>query len=364
MKKITGLYTIISIISFQLSAQQIEDLNFSEITHDFGNIQEEDGPVTHEFVFTNNSDKPVKILNVRASCGCTTPDWSKEPVAPGENGFIQAQYNPKNRPGSFSKSLTITTDLEDLVVRLFIKGNVTPKVKSIDEELNVVLGGIRVKYRGFNMQRVKTTDTPTVREFDVYNSSDTIITFLDKLDGPDHIKVSFVPQALSPKQKGKIFVTYNGKSRNDLGFMSDNVTFYTDEKESPGKSISVYATIEEYFPPMTQEQLAMAPHLNIADNTHDFGKVLQGKKVSTKFTLTNSGKSDLNIRKVKANCGCTISKLEKEDLKPGESTAIKVTFDSKNRRGNQQKSVTIYSNDPTAPTQRVTIKAVVTQTGS
>lgn len=197
MKKITGLYTIISIISFQLSAQQIEDLNFSEITHDFGNIQEEDGPVTHEFVFTNNSDKPVKILNVRASCGCTTPDWSKEPVAPGENGFIQAQYNPKNRPGSFSKSLTITTDLEDLVVRLFIKGNVTPKVKSIDEELNVVLGGIRVKYRGFNMQRVKTTDTPTVREFDVYNSSDTIITFLDKLDGPDHIKVSFVPDRKS-----------------------------------------------------------------------------------------------------------------------------------------------------------------------
>src|SRR5687768_13639384 len=96
---------VLLFITFASIAQQPKALQFKEEAHDFGTIAEEGGPVMHEFNFTNNTNRPVKILTVQASCGCTTPAWTKEVVQPGKTGFIQASYNPKGRPGFFNKSL-------------------------------------------------------------------------------------------------------------------------------------------------------------------------------------------------------------------------------------------------------------------
>src|SRR5688572_13991949 len=112
------------LICTAVSGQQIKPLQFREETFDFGNVPEEGGPVTHEFTFTNVSSRPVKILSVEASCGCTTPDWSKDPVLPGKNGFIQARFDPKGRPGYFTKSLTVTADFDSNPIMLQIKGTV------------------------------------------------------------------------------------------------------------------------------------------------------------------------------------------------------------------------------------------------
>src|SRR5690349_3592189 len=102
-----ALFAFASLLtSLPAVAQQAPQLQFGEETYNFGTIGELKGPVVHEFVFTNNSSRPVKILKVQASCGCTTPAWSKEIVKPGGQGFIQARYDPKGRPGFFTKSLT------------------------------------------------------------------------------------------------------------------------------------------------------------------------------------------------------------------------------------------------------------------
>src|SRR3954462_8253240 len=103
-KQITFTLVLVGLINFGFS-QQAKQLQFKEEIFDFGKVVEDKGPVTHEFVFTNNSSRPVKVLTVQASCGCTTPGWSKEAVEPGKTGFIQASYNPKGRPGFFNKSL-------------------------------------------------------------------------------------------------------------------------------------------------------------------------------------------------------------------------------------------------------------------
>jgi len=91
-------------------------------THDFGRIKQ-GTPVTHEFKFTNSGKTPLVITNVQASCGCTTPDWSKEPVMPGGQGFIKATYNAAS-PGAFSKTVTVTANIETGFVQLTIKGEV------------------------------------------------------------------------------------------------------------------------------------------------------------------------------------------------------------------------------------------------
>jgi len=102
---------------------------FANLTHDFGKINESDGAVTTTFEFTNNGTEPLILSEVRASCGCTTPDWTKEPVAPGATGFVKATYNTKGRPGMFDKSITVKTNAtaEGLeTIRLNIKGEVIP----------------------------------------------------------------------------------------------------------------------------------------------------------------------------------------------------------------------------------------------
>jgi hypothetical protein len=87
--------------------------------------------------------------------------------------------------------------------------------------------------------------------------------------------------------------------------------------------------------------------------------VKKNTTVSTDFIFSNTGKSALNIRALKPNCGCTVSTLEKYDFAPGETGTMHVEFNSTGRRGTEQKSIVIFSNDPSAPTQRLVIKAKV-----
>ncbi len=89
---------------------------------DFGKIKQ-GTPVTHEFKFTNTGVVPMIITNVQASCGCTTPAWTKEPIAPGGEGFIKATYNAAAL-GAFNKSVTVTANVENGFVQLSIKGEV------------------------------------------------------------------------------------------------------------------------------------------------------------------------------------------------------------------------------------------------
>ena len=94
---------------------------------DFGKIKQ-GVPVTHEFKFTNKGKVPLLIANAQPSCGCTTPDWSRQPVPPGEKGFIKATFNA-SAVGVFNKSVTVTANVETGAVVLMIKGEVTPPVQ-------------------------------------------------------------------------------------------------------------------------------------------------------------------------------------------------------------------------------------------
>lgn len=90
--------------------------------HDFGKIKQ-GVPVTHEFKFTNTGKTPLVITNVQASCGCTTPAWSKDPIPPGGQGFIKATYNAAAM-GGFNKTVTVMANVENGFKQLSIKGEV------------------------------------------------------------------------------------------------------------------------------------------------------------------------------------------------------------------------------------------------
>lgn len=98
-------------------------IEFEKMEHNYGQIQK-DGDGNCQFTFTNNGTEPLILSNVRASCGCTSPSWTKEPVMPGQTGTIKVSYNTHN-VGGFTKTITVTSNAVDNPrVVLKIKGNV------------------------------------------------------------------------------------------------------------------------------------------------------------------------------------------------------------------------------------------------
>ena len=97
------------------------------------------------------------------------------------------------------------------------------------------------------------------------------------------------------------------------------------------------------------------PKLILQQSNYDFGDIQQGEKVSHIFVLSNGGGDLLKISNVSASCGCTAAAPEKNELGPGESTNLNVTFNSAGRMGKQSKTVRIYSNDPNNPEMLLSI---------
>lgn len=350
---------VVILVSCSAFAQQAKQLAFKEETYDFGSVDESKGPVTHEFVFTNNSPRPVKIIKVQASCGCTTPGWSKDVIPPGKQGFIQASYDPKGRPGFFNKSLTVTTDLEANPIILQIKGQVTNNEKPAASDYAVASGNLRMKVSSFNMGRVYLKDEYVVREFPVMNGGSEPLKFTGNFVNPSYIAVDVQPRELAPGEKGVIKITYNGARKNSYGFQSDNVQIETNDKDEPMKSYSVYATLEDFFPQLTAGELAKAPQLSFESNTLDFGNIPVNTAAEKQILFTNTGKQELLVKAIQPNCTCATASASKTSLKPGESATLKISFNPQDRSGTQNKAVSIYSNDPKNPVQRLTFTAYI-----
>ena len=104
-----------------LSSEATAKIAFDKKSHDFGTI-EEGVQATVTFTFKNTGNAPLTLSSVKASCGCTTPKWTKEPIAPGEEGTVTAIYNSKGRPGNFTKTITVNHNGEGGTEHLTITG--------------------------------------------------------------------------------------------------------------------------------------------------------------------------------------------------------------------------------------------------
>lgn len=216
-------------------------ITFTKETHEFGNV-EEGKQAIHEFEFTNTGKSPVIISNVSASCGCTTPFWTKDPVLPGKKGKITASYNSAGRPGAFHKTVTVTSNAEPATKVLTIKGAVVPK---------------------------------------------------------------------------------------------------TDKAVTP-------------------EQIANSPTLQLDKSIHNFGKLEKGQLVSQSFSITNTGKSELQIERIQSACGCVSYAVSKQNLAPGEKTVLELTYSPKTLQ-QQNEVVTVYSNDLKTLGTKITLQVNVVE---
>ena len=132
MKKITLIFTTLLFAAFLANAQSSTvkkadgpEITFESLEHDYGTIQQgANGDCV--FKFKNTGNEPLILSDVRKSCGCTTPTWSKEPILPGQNGLINVGYNTNNI-GTFSKTITVISNATNSTLTLTIKGTVQAK---------------------------------------------------------------------------------------------------------------------------------------------------------------------------------------------------------------------------------------------
>ena len=131
MKRIILLFLMAfaSIMCFKTLAGDNDkaSIKFEETIYDFGNIKEDGGPVTHEFIFENTGKGNLVIHSAKAECGCTRPEFPEKPIAPGKKSVIKVTYNPAGRPGGFTKVVTVRCNGNPGKVNLKIRGTVLPK---------------------------------------------------------------------------------------------------------------------------------------------------------------------------------------------------------------------------------------------
>jgi len=321
-------------------------MKLSETEHDFGSFKEEAGRQTYDFFVTNTGTTPLVIQNVVASCGCTTPEWTKQPIAGGAKGKVTAIYDPANRPGQFNKTLSVYTNAKPEVVVLTIKGEVVPREKTVEELYSFPVGGIRFESNHLAFTSIKKTEKK-IRVMKIINtsSSPVKVTF-DAV--PVHLSIKATPETLKPGEKGLIEGTYDATKNNAWGNASDMVKVVLNGVSQENVYYYVSANLVEDFSSLSKDELLNAPVFKVASSTVDLGKLKGSTQNEVEFKFVNEGKRDLVIRHIRSTCGCTAVQQGNQGvgIKPGESSSIKAVFNSGGYKGKVTKAIYVYTNDP------------------
>jgi hypothetical protein len=337
MKKLV-LLSVFNLVFVGAFAQA--KIQFSDTKHDFGNIKESDGPVSHVFTFKNTGNAPLVIQNVETSCGCTSPEYTKEPVQPGKSGIVKATFDPSGRPNYFDKNLTVISNAENNRTILSIKGNVEAKVLTVEEQYPFAVDKVRFKKEIIELYKVLSTGVRT-ETLEVINTGATpaILVFENV---PAHITVKAEPVSIPAGAKGVITCTYNAAKKKDFGLSTDDITVKI--KNTKGK-LTVRANIEEDFSALTPAELEKAPVAVAEQTNHHFDTIKKGDKVTGVFEIKNEGKSDLLIRKITSDCDCVSSSIAETTIKPGKSTTLKLELTA-NASGEKFYGTSVVTNAP------------------
>ena len=333
-----------AVCSVALWAQPMMKVSSAE--HDFGKFKEEAGKQTYNFTVMNTGNQPLVIQNIVASCGCTTPEWTKNPIPPKGSGTITAIYDPANRPGTFNKTLSVYTNSKPEVVVLVIKGEVIPHEKTVEELFTFPVGPLRFESNHLAFTNVKKNEKK-IRVMQVINTSSAPVKLtFDNV--PAYLTLKANPENIKPGQKGIVEGTYDATKNQAWGNVSDMIKIVTNGEVQEKVYYYVSANLVEDFSGLSKEQMANAPAFSVESTTVDLGKIKGSTANEVEFKFTNTGKRDLIIRNIKASCGCTAIQqgVQGQGIKPGESSSIKATFNSGSYKGKVTKAIYVYTNDP------------------
>ena len=337
-------------------AQGKAAFRFEVMTKDVGEVKEEKGPVSVTFHFVNAGKDTLKIAYIKSSKPSLSCAYSKF-VPPGKPGVIDVTFNPKGTTGKFSSTLTVFANTQPAETVLGVIGIVNSKNAGPYQKYPFASGNLRSTGNLLNLHEIYNTTIVT----------DTILLY-NNLNRTMKIDTGYVPEAvikirwprkLKSHKSGRLILTYDASKKKDWGLVQDKIELRTNDSLMPEKLFSVVASISEDFSSLTPEQKAAAAHCKVDNPAYNFGTIQTGEVVRHDFLFTNTGKSVLHIRKVKASCGCTVPFVEKNEVQPGETVKVSAEFNSRGRSGPQSKQIHVICNDPDNPSFVLTIEGNV-----
>ena len=150
---------------------------------------------------------------------------------------------------------------------------------------------------------------------------------------------------LEPGESTLLTVTFN--SAHKKGNRTNYVTVSTNDKTN--ETLKIITTAKVLGRDEQSEEIKAAPFMSFSKLSHDFGKVKEGMKLELDVIVTNIGKSELKVDKVKASCGCTAALMSEKVIQPGKSGNLHIELDTTHMDGKKTRTIAISSNDPVNP---------------
>lgn len=347
------LFTLASLILALPLAAQVVWLNPE---HDFGSFNEDMGIVTCTFYGVNTGTEPAAIIDVRANCGCTTPTYSHDPVAPGDTLKIKVGYNPAGRPGKFAKSVYATTD-NGVKSTFRIKGTVIGASNTLASRFPIEAFPARLSNSVVPFGKILKgqSGAQTVK---IYNASPAPIT-PQVASNSTHIHTVIKPETIPAGEQGVISLTAYSDQTSNWGLTTDTLWLQPDPLSSHLVPLTTVMIVEEDFSSLSPEQLANAPVPRLSTDILDFGRITHEKPViKLSFSITNAGKSPLTVRSISTpDPAIAIAPLKIKPIKPGKKATFTVSVNTNKlaQRAMLNSRITIISNSPQHPTEIVRV---------
>lgn len=239
-RKFVFAFIFLALVSISFGQGVFE---FEKESKDFGVVIEGEQP-THEFTFKNTGDQPIIMSNVKASCGCTTPLWTKTPVMPGESGVIKVVYNSKGRIGAFNKSITITSNASVPTKVLKIKGVVEKKdaevftAEQLANSPKLVLN--KTSHHFGRVEKNKTN----VYKFQVSNEGKSPLEISDVKSGCHCTSFSVADAEILPGQSTTLTINYVPRL---TGEQLENIVVYSNDLNNKRVKVQLSAEVVESF---------------------------------------------------------------------------------------------------------------------
>jgi hypothetical protein len=240
MKHLASLLLALGLLLTHLGARAQGVMSFEKDNHDFGSVPE-GTMATYEFKFKNTGTQPVIIANVQASCGCTTPDWTKTPVLPGKYGVVKAMYSSAGRPGVFNKTVTVTSNAATPSTVLSIKGNVLSKaeVKATLTPAQLAQSPrLNLDRTTHDFGKMEAGQQPSAR-FTIRNTGKQELVLGQLTSTCNCVGYKSTPAPIKPGQSGTVDLIY---SQRQIGAMSDAVTISSNDLTGDAK-LTLKATV-------------------------------------------------------------------------------------------------------------------------
>ena len=309
-----------------LGASAQAQIEWLEKSHDFGVFSEDLGQVSTEFRLVNTGDAPLRIINARATCGCTVPEYSNSDVAPGDTIAVAVSYNANGRPGRFDKKIYVTTSADpQQQSMLTIEGVVIGATHTLRSRYPYDAGSLKLRNDQVNFGEVKRGKVKTVF-IEAYNqSADTVVPQFAGL--PERVTAQVRPAAVPPGEQVSFTFSLNTlKSGLEWGINEESFALLNGSQ--PIDTLRWFTLLSEDFSSLTPGQRLNAPVVEVDPKRADLGKIAASAVQTVKFTITNTGNNPLEVRRVQCDDPALTSiKLSSDKIKKGKKAEITVILD-------------------------------------